>query len=80
MSTRKLTIEMPLEAFSSLKMICIQKNLSVNDFVKPLILKALDKEENSLLRKKANRRLKNMNSNHLIPIEKAFEEAGWNIK
>lgn len=34
-------------------------------------------EEDALLIRKAEQRLKNMNPADLIPIEDAFKEAGW---
>jgi hypothetical protein len=40
----------------------------------------IEEEENILLMKKAQNRLKKKNSEDLIPIEDAFKEAGWNDK
>jgi len=37
----------------------------------------MEDEEDALLIKKAQKRLKNIDPNDLIPIEDAFKEAGW---
>lgn len=79
MSTRRLNIEFPSEDFTHLKMLCAEKGVSIKDFVVPLILKAIEEEEDAILIRKAQRRLKNMNPDDLIPIEDAFKEARWNV-
>jgi hypothetical protein len=77
MSTR-LNVEFPSDDYTYLKMLCAEKGLSIKDFVVPLILKAMQEEEDALLIRKARKRLNNMNPSDLIPIEDAFNEAGWN--
>ncbi len=78
MSSRRLNIEFPSEEYTYLKMLCAEKGISIKDFVIPLILGAIEEEEDALLIRKAQQRLKNMDSTDLIPIEEAFKEAGWN--
>lgn len=79
MSTHRLNIEFPSDDYTFLKMLCAEKGVTIKDFVVPLILKALEKEEDALLKRKAKQRLKNMDPNDLIPIEDAFKEAGWDV-
>jgi hypothetical protein len=79
MSTHRLNIEFPSDEYSYLKMLCAEKGISIKDFVVPLILRAIEKEEDSLLTRKAQIRLKNMNPENLIPIDDAFKEAGWDV-
>jgi hypothetical protein len=79
MSTHRLNIEFPSDEYSYLKMLCAEKGISIKDFVVPLILRAIEKEEDSLLTRKAQIRLKNMNPENLIPIDDAFKEAGWYV-
>ncbi len=78
MSTR-LNIEFPSDEYTYLKMLCVKKGISIKDFVTPLILKAIEDEEDTLLIRKAQQRLKNMESFDLIPIEEAFKEAEWDV-
>ncbi len=79
MSTHRLNIEFPSDDYSYLKMLCAEKGVSIKDFVVPLILKAIEEEEDALLIRKAQHRLKNINPADLIPIEDAFKEAGWDV-
>lgn len=79
MSTHRLNVEFPSNAYSYLKLICAAKGISIKDFVTPLILKAIEDEEDAFLIKKAEQRLKNIDSADLMPIEDAFKEAGWNV-
>jgi hypothetical protein len=73
----RLNIEFPADDYTYLKILCTGKGLSIKDFVVPLILKAMEEEEDVLLTRKAQQRLKNMNPADLIPMEEAFKEAGW---
>jgi hypothetical protein len=79
MSTHRLNIEFPSDDYTYLKMLCAEKGVSIKDFVVPLILRAMEEEEDLLLSRKAQKRLKNINPDDLIPIEEAFKEAGWNV-
>lgn len=79
MSAHRLNIEFPSDDFTYLKMLCAEKGISIKDFVVPLILRAMEEEEDAFLIRKAQKRLKNMDSTDLIPIEEAFKEAGWNV-
>lgn len=74
----RLNIEFPNDDYTYLKMLCTEKKVSIKDFVIPLILKAMEDEEDVFLSRKAKQRLKHMNPADLIPIEDAFKEAGWN--
>lgn len=78
MGTHRLNIDFPSDDYTYLKMICAEKGISIKDFVVPLILRAIEEEEDALLARKAQQRLKNVNSDDLIPIEDAFKDAGWN--
>lgn len=77
MSTYRLNIEFPAGYYTHLKKLCAKRGIPIKDFVISLILKSLEKEEDAILSKKAKKRLKNMDPQDLIPIEEAFEEAGW---
>lgn len=79
MKNHRLNIDFPSDDYTYLKMLCAEKGVSIKDFVLPLILKAMEEEEDALLIKKAQQRLKNMNTSDLIPIEEAFKEAKWNV-
>lgn len=79
MSTHRLNIEFPSDDYTYLKMLCAEKGVSIKDFVVPLILKAMEEEEDALLIRKAQHRLKNLKADDLIPIKDAFNEAGWNV-
>jgi hypothetical protein len=79
MSTHRLNVEFPSDDYTYLKMICAERGVSIKDFVVPLILKAIEDEEDALLIKKAQQRMKNMDPSDFIPIEEAFKEAGWNV-
>jgi hypothetical protein len=61
-------------------MLCAEKGVSIKDFVVPLVLKAMEEEEDAFLARKARQRLKDLNPADLIPVENAFAEAGWNVK
>ena len=78
MSMRRLNIDFPSDDYTYLKMLCAEKGITIKDFVIPLILRAMEEEDDALLSRKAQQRLKNMNPDDLIPIEEAFKEAGWN--
>ena len=80
MSTHRLNIDFPGEEYIYLKMLCAHKGISVKDFVVPLIISAIEDEEDAMLAQKALVRMKNMDFKDLIPIEEAFELAGWNDK
>lgn len=60
-------------------MLCAEKGIAIKDFVIPLILREMEKEEDALLIRKAKKRLKNLNINDLIPIKEAFKQAGWDL-
>ena len=79
MSTHRLNIDFPLDEYIYLKMLCAEKGVSIKDFVIPLILRAMEKEEDAFLARKARQRLKKINLENLIPIEEAFKEAGWDV-
>jgi hypothetical protein len=78
-TTHRLNIDFPSDDYSYLKMLCAEKGVSIKDFVIPLILKAMENEEDALLSRKARQRLKRTNPKDLIPIEEAFKEAGWDV-
>lgn len=78
--THRLNIDFPADEYTYLKMLCAEKGISIKGFVVPLILKAIEDEEDTLLEKKAEKRLKKMNADDLILIEDAFKEAGWDVK
>lgn len=69
MSTHRLNIEFPSDDFTYLKMLCPKKGISIKEFVVPLILRAIEEEEDTLLIGKAEQRLKNMDETDLIPIK-----------
>lgn len=77
MSTR-LNVDFPSDDYTYLKMLCAEKGVSMKDFVVPIVLRAMEDEEDALLIKKAQKRLRNIDPKDLIPIEDAFKEAGWN--
>ncbi|MEI8365063.1 MAG: hypothetical protein WCF65_01475 [Parachlamydiaceae bacterium] len=79
MNTHRLNIEFPQDEYTYLKMMCAEKGVSIKDFVIPLILRAMEEEEDALLIRKAKKRLKNTDAKDLIPIEEAFKEAGWDV-
>jgi hypothetical protein len=79
MHNRRLNIEFPSDDYIYLKMLCAEKGISIKDFVVPLILRAMEEEEDAFLFRKAQQRLKNMHPEDLIPIEDAFKEAGWDV-
>lgn len=79
MATHRLNIDFPSDDYAYLKMLCAKKGVSIKEFVTPLILKAIEEEEDILLVKKAQKRLKDMDQANLIPIEDAFKEAGWDV-
>jgi hypothetical protein len=78
MNTHRLNVEFPADDYAYLKMLCAEKGISIKDFVIPVVLEAMEKEEDALLIKKAKQRLKKMNTDNLIPIEDAFKQANWN--
>lgn len=77
MSTHRLNLDFPAEEYVYLKMLCTQKGVSIKDFVVPLILSAIEQEEDALLAQKASIRMKNSNPTDFISIDQAFKEAGW---
>lgn len=79
MHTHRLNIDFPSEDYAYLKILCAKKGVSIKSFVVPLILKAIEEEEDALLIAKAQHRLKNVDLNNLTAIEDAFKEAGWNV-
>ena len=78
--THRLNVDFPSDDYTYLKMLCAEKGVTIKDFVVPLILKAIEEEEDALLTRKAQQRLKNIDASDLIPIEDAFKEAGWDVK
>lgn len=80
MSTHRMNIDFPSDDYTYLKMICAEKGITIKDFVVPIILRAIEEEEDALLIKKAKKRLKNLEISDLVPIEDAFKEAGWDVK
>lgn len=60
-------------------MLCAQKGVSIKDFLVPVIQKAMDDEEDEILAKKAQRRLKNSKSEDFIPFDDAIKLAGWDV-
>lgn len=78
--THRLNIDFPSDDYTYLKMLCAEKGVTIKDFVVPLILRAIEDEEDALLTKKAQKRLKNMDAADLISIEDAFKKAGWDVK
>lgn len=79
MTTHRLNIDFPSDDYSYLKMLCAEKGVSINDFVVPLILRAIEEEESALLGRKARHRLKNVIPDQLITIEDAFKNAKWDM-
>lgn len=79
MATHRLNIEFPSDDYIYLKMLCAEKGMSIKEFIIPLILRAMEEEEDALLVRKAKKRLKNINPADFVPIEEAFKEAGWNV-
>lgn len=77
MRTHRLNIDFPADDYVYLKMLCAEKRLSLKDFLVPVILKAMEEEEDTLLARKAQQRLSRIHPDDLIPIEDAFEAAGW---
>lgn len=80
MGTHRMNIDFPSDDYSYLKMLCAEKGITIKEFVVPLVLKAMEEEEDALLIRKAQQRLKNVDPSDLIPIEDAFREAGWDVK
>ncbi len=78
MSKMRLNIEMPQEEFRYLKSLCARRGESLKDFVLPAIYKRVEEEEDELWASEALKRIKNLKDSDLIPIEEAFENAGWN--
>jgi hypothetical protein len=79
MSIHRLNLELPSKEYTCLKMLCAKKGITIEDFVTSLILQAIEEEEDSLLIRKAQQRLGNLNPDELIPIDQAFKEAGWDV-
>jgi len=77
--THHLNVDFPFDDYLYLKKICARKGLPIRDFIIPLVLRAMDEEEDTILAKKARRRLKNLNPADLIPIDEAFKIAEWVI-
>jgi len=75
-----MNIDFPSDDYTYLKMICAEKGVTIKDFVVPLILRAMEEEEDAFLARKAQQRLKNLDNTDLISIEDAFKEAGWDVK
>lgn len=44
MHTQRLSIDFPADDYIYLKMLCAEKRISLNDFLVPVILKAIDDE------------------------------------
>jgi len=78
--THRMNIDFPSDDYTYLKMICAEKGVTIKDFVVPLILRAMEEEEDAFLARKAQQRLKNLDNTDLISIEDAFKEAGWDVK
>jgi hypothetical protein len=79
MDTHRMNIDFPSDDYIYLKMLCAEKGVTIKDFVIPVILKAMEEEEDALLSRKARQRLKNLDHSDLVPIEEAFKEAGWDV-
>lgn len=79
MSSHRLNIEFFSDDYTNLKMICAAKGVSIKDFVVPLVLRAMEEEEDAFLARKSHKRLRSMIPDDLIPIEEAFKEAGWDV-
>ncbi len=79
MNTHRLNIDFPADDYIFLKMICAEKEVTIKDFLVPVIQRAIEEEEDALLIRKAKKRLKNIHEDNLIPINQAFKAAGWNV-
>lgn len=79
MQTHRLNIDFPYDEYKYLKMLCADKGVSIKDFLVPVIIKAIEDEEDDKLAKKAARRLKNLNLDDCIPFEDAIKAAGWDV-
>lgn len=78
MDKSRLNLEIESVEFNYLKMLCAKKGITITSFLKDIIKKAISEEEDVFLAEKAAYRLHNLKEEDLIPIEQAFEEAGWN--
>lgn len=63
---RRLTIEMQEEDFIALKTLCSMKSISIKDFITPIIIEAVDNEEDIMWGKTANERLKKIEDQDLV--------------
>jgi predicted DNA-binding protein len=80
MDKNRLRINLESVEIKYLKMLCAKKGITVTSFLKEVIKKAINEEEDMLLAKKAANRLHNLNEQELVPIKQAIEDAGWNTR
>lgn len=80
MRTHRLNIDFPADEFKYLKMLCTHKGLSMKDFLVPVIMKAIEDEEDEIMAQKAAIRLKKLDLDDCIPFDEAIKLAGWHDK
>jgi hypothetical protein len=76
-NTVRLNFEFPKEHYPYLKLVCAQKGQSLKDFASELLIREIEKYEDRLLTKKANRRLSEMDESENIDFDEATRLAGW---
>jgi len=76
-NTVRLNFEFPKKAYPYLKLVCAEQGVSLKEFATELLLKAIEEYEDHMLSKKARKRLKMIDPNHLIPFDEACKLAGW---
>lgn len=55
------------------------RKLSIEEFIMSIVFRVMKRKKDIFLVRKARHRLKNINSDDLIPIEDACKEAGWDV-
>lgn len=80
MGSHRMNIDFPVDDYKYLKKLCAKKGITIKKFVVPLILKAMEAEEDALFAKKAQQHINNMDTSDLILIKDAFKEAGWDTQ
>lgn len=75
--TVRLNFEFPREHYPFLKMTCAKQGLSLKDFASGLLIQAIEEYEDSLLTKKAQARLAEIDQNENIDFKEASRLAGW---
>lgn len=75
--TVRVNFEFPKEHYPYLKLVCAEKGMSIREFASRLIIKAIEKEEDRILGKRANERLKEMDESENVPFDEAMKQAGW---